>query len=355
MAMRSLTDNERQVLFGLVNRPGLNDRELSEALGIKVSTVTAIRRRLRKADYYTTRRIPMMNRIGWELLAASHGRLSQTGGPNASAKLEELLGDRFPTIFHFSDSPDHFFFLSMAKDYTAFRRDLEDLRLALHKAGLLDDGTITTTIFPVGMTAIGNFFDYSHVLALAFGIEHRTSFGAQAGKVADIELSRKETDVLVGLVRYPELSDKAVAAKIKASRQAVSKLRREFEATDLLRTVRIPNVRALGFELFASTFNRFTPTATIRARAEAIERTLRITPQYFYATCNSESVLLGAVKSYEHFSSLRQTLAKHYEERGFLAGDATIHLGLVGATNIHRSCDFGPMVAALKEFDPRPR
>src|SRR3989304_5426167 len=108
MAKRSLTDNERKVLFGLVNRPGLNDRELSEALGIKVSTVTAIRRRLRKADYYTT----------------------------------------------------------------ASRRDLEDLRLALHKAGLLDDGTITTTIFPVGMTAIGNFFDYSHVPPLPFALAH---------------------------------------------------------------------------------------------------------------------------------------------------------------------------------------
>jgi len=349
MAKRSLTDNEKQVLYGLVHHPSLNDRELSETLDIKVSTVTAIRRRLRRADYFVTRRIPMMHRLGWELLAACHGRLSQTAGPQGGGRLKEVLRDGFPTIFHMTYSPDTFTTLFMAPNYTGFRRDLEDLRLAMHKANLLDDGTIQTTVLPIGMSVMANFFDYSHVLGLAFGIEDKSVVNLQVGKVGDLELTRKETEVLKGLVRYPELSDKAVAQKIRASRQAVSKMRREFEETDLLRTVRVPNVRALGFELFAHAFTAFTPAATIKARSDAIERTLRLTPQFFYATCNTESVLLGAMKSYEHFSSLRSNLAKYYEERGFLAGDATIHLGLVGMTEIHRNADFSLMIQTLKE------
>ena len=71
MAKRGLTGNEKQVLYGLIHHPVLNDRELSELLGVKVSTVTAIRRRLRRAEYFVTRRLPMMHRLGWEILADS--------------------------------------------------------------------------------------------------------------------------------------------------------------------------------------------------------------------------------------------------------------------------------------------
>ena len=348
MAKRSLTDNERKVLYGLVHHPTRNDRELSEALRIKVSTVTAIRRRLGASDYFVTRRIPMMHRLGWEILLAGHGRLAQTANPHASARMREILEGRFPTIFHVAMSPDHFTFLGMAPDYTTSRRDLEELRTAMHRAGLSDTGLLSTTVFPVGLTVLGNFFDYSHALALAFGIEESPPVALHPGEVGDIELSRKETDVLRGLVRFPELSDKAVAGKIKASRQAVSKMRRTFEADGLLRTVRLPNVRALGFELFVSTFARFTPPATLKARADAIEKTLKVTPSFFYASCNMESVLFAAVKSYEHFSSLRSLFGKYYEERGFLAGDATIHIGLASMTDILRNADFSPAIQTLQ-------
>ena len=349
MAKRALTSNEKQVLFGLVRHPTRNDRELSEVLGIKVSTVTAIRRRLRRAEYFATRRIPMMHRLGWEILAAGHGQIARSAGSHAAARLKESLEDRFPPIFHFAYSPDHFFLLANAPSYTAFRRDLEDLRGAMHKTGLLEGGLIDTVVLPVGLTAIANFFDYSHVLALAFGIDDGTSVSLQHPKVGDIELSRKETDVLRGLVRHPELSDKAVAQKIKASRQAVSKMRREFEAAGLLRTARIPNVRALGFELYLYAFPRFMSPATIRARTDAIEHTLSLTPHIFYATSNAESVILGTVRSYEHFSSLRGSIVKLYDEEGFLAREPAIQLGLVSMTEILRNCEFGPLVQMLRE------
>lgn len=345
---RSLTANERRVLHGLIRGPTKNDRELSESLDIKVSTVTAIRRRLRRADYFLTRRIPMMNRLGWEILAAGYGRLSPTRGAAATARLRDLMGDRFPTVFHLADAPDHFLFLAVAQDYTAFARDLEDLRYAMHKAGILDEAPLQTAVLPVGLTVIGNFFDFGQVLAIAFGMEERVPLRLEPEKVGDIELTRKETDVLVGLVRFPELADKAVAAKIKASRQAVSKMRREFEAIGLLRTAHLPNIRALGFELYGSVFSRFAPGATVAARRDGIERVLRSTPNFFHAASNSDAILLGAVRSYEHFSSLRATLSKYYADKGFFSGEPTIHLGLVSMTEVLRNCDFSPLVQSLK-------
>jgi DNA-binding MarR family transcriptional regulator len=350
---RSLTPNERRVLYGLVREATKNDRELSESLGIKVSTVTAIRRRLRRADYFLTRRIPMMHRLGWEILAAGYGTLSPARGESATGRLRDLLGDRYPSVFHFVDAPDHFLFLAVSKDYTSFARDLEDLRVAMFKGGFLDDAPVSTVILPLGLALIGNFFDFSQVLSIAFGFDGKRPLRLEPAKVGDVELTRKETDVLVGLVRFPELADKAVAAKIKASRQAVSKMRREFEATGLLVTAHLPNVRALGFELYGSVVTRFAPGATIKARMDGIERVLRSTPNFFHAASNSDAVLLGAVRSYEHFSSLRMTLAKHYTDRGFFAGDPTIHLGLVSMTEVLRNCDFSPAVQTLRATPSR--
>src|SRR3972149_3058237 len=96
---RSLTPNERAVLHGLVSRPTLNDRELSETLSVKVSTVTAIRRRLRRVDFFVARRIPMMHRLGWEILVAGLCRLPVAREADAAARMREALGSKHPTLF----------------------------------------------------------------------------------------------------------------------------------------------------------------------------------------------------------------------------------------------------------------
>jgi len=349
MAKRGLTGNEKQVLYGLIHHPVLNDRELSELLGVKVSTVTAIRRRLRRAEYFVTRRLPMMHRLGWEILAAGHARLDIAQGPQAAARLRDALKDRLPGVFHAAVSSDHVTFLAAAPNYTVLRQETDELRLILEKTKLLGDGDVTTVVFPMSLCVVPTFFDYSHALALSFGLDERVSFKPEYAKQGDVDLTRKETEVLKGLVRYPELSDKALAQKVKVSRQAVSKMRREFEDDGILRTVRIPSLRALGFELYVTSFAHFTPSATVKARSEAIEKLLRIAPTFFLASSDTDAVLLGAAKNYEQFSALRATITKYHEERGFLLGDPNTYLALTSNLEILRNCEFAPLVGSLTD------
>ncbi|HYM40063.1 MAG TPA: helix-turn-helix domain-containing protein [Thermoplasmata archaeon] len=353
MAKRGLTANEKQVLHGLVRHPILNDRELSELLGVKVSTVTAIRRRLRHADYFVTRRVPMMHRLGWELLIGGFARLDMAQGGPAAARLRDLIKDRFPDLFHIVASSDQMSFLGFAHDYTTARRQVDELRLALDRSKLLGERDVTLSVFPMSLSILPAFFDYSHPLALAFGIEDRILLRMEHAKSGDIELTRKETEVLKGLVRFPELSDKALAQRVKVSRQAVSKMRREFEEEGLLRTVRIPNLRLLGFELYITAFARFTPSSSLRTRTDAFERLLRSSPTFFLVSDDAEAVVLGTSKSYEEFSVLNAGLTKHFKERGHLAGDPEVSVGLTGATEILRNCEFGPLVQSLMPPEPK--
>lgn len=353
MAKRGLTVNEKHVLYGLVRHPVLNDRELSELLSVKVSTVTAIRRRLRRADYFVTRRIPMMHRLGWELLIGGHARLDLTQGGQVVPRLREQLKDRLPGLFHVAAAADHFSFLGYARDYSAARAEVDELRQSLDRAGLLAGGDLSFSAFPMGLSAVPAFFDYSHALALTFGLEDRFAVRSERAKTADIELTRKETEVLKGLVRYPEVSDKGLAQRVKVSRQAVSKMRREFEAEGLIRTARIPNLRLLGFDLYVAAFARFVPSSTIKTRTEAVERLLKVAPVFFFLSDDAEVAVVGTSKSYEQFSTLRAALVKHFQERGYLHGDPEIYVGLTSSTEILRNCEFGPLVQDLTAPIPK--
>lgn len=352
MAKRGLTANEKQVLYGLVRHATLNDRELSDALGVKVSTVTAIRRRLRRADYFVTRRIPMMHRVGWEILTAGHARLDLTQGAQAGPRLREVLKEKVPGLFHVAVSPDHLSFLGFARDYTRARIDVDELRLGLDHAKLLGDGDVAFSAFPMALSTVPSFFDYSHPLALLFELEDRFSIRMDRGKTGDISLSRKETDVFKGLVRFPELSDKALAQRVKVSRQAVSKMRREFEAEGLVRTARIPNLQRLGFDLYVSAFARFVPSSTVKGRTDAVERLLRTAPVPFLISDDAEASVVAAAKTFEQFTVLRSTITKHLQERGFLQGDPEVHVALTSTTEILRNCEFGPLVQTLTAPEP---
>ena len=353
MAKRGLTANEKHVLYGLVRHPVLNDRELSELLDVKVSTVTAIRRRLRRADYFATRRIPMMNRLGWELLVGGHARLDLRQGSQVLSRLRETLKDRLPGFFHVAASADQLSFLAFARDYTEARSDVDELRQALDRSRLLADGDVAFSAFPMSLSAVPSFFDYSHALALAFGLEDRAPARMDRARVGDIPLSRKETEVLKGLVRFPELSDKALAGRVKVSRQAVSKMRREFEAEGLIRTARIPSLPLLGFELYVSAFARFAPSSTLKARAEPFERLIRTTPTFFLVSDDAEAAVIGATRTYEQYTTLRATLTKHFEERGHLVRDPDVYVGLTNATEILRNCEFAPLIQRVMPPEPK--
>ncbi len=353
MAKRGLTGNEKRVLYGLVRHPTLNDRELSEVLQVKVSTVTAIRRRLRRADYFVTRRLPMMHRLGWEILAGGHARLDLTLGPQAVPRIREILKDRFPSIFHVAAFTDHLVFLAFARNYTSLRKDLDEFRQSLARYDLLDDGDVKVTVLPMTASVLPLFFDYSHTLALAFGIEDRLPARVEPVKARDGSLTRKETEVLKGLVRYPELSDKALAQRVKVSRQAVSKMRREFEAEGLVRTARIPNLQLLGFDLYVSAFAHFAPSSSIKSRQDGVDRLLRVAPIFLVASDDAEGIVIGAAQSYEQFAILRSSLTKHFQERGFLSRDPEVYVGLANATEFVRNCEFGPLVQGLIELETK--
>ena len=67
--IQELTNNERDVLNGLIAFPDLNDQQLAARLGLRYSTFCTIRKKLRDRDYYSTIKIPVMQKLGAEMFA----------------------------------------------------------------------------------------------------------------------------------------------------------------------------------------------------------------------------------------------------------------------------------------------
>ena len=71
-----LTEKEKLVLYGIVKYPKFTDKELSETLKLKHSTVTSIRHRLKESDYFRRLIIPRLQNMGCKMLVAIYTNFS---------------------------------------------------------------------------------------------------------------------------------------------------------------------------------------------------------------------------------------------------------------------------------------
>ncbi|MEM2899573.1 MAG: hypothetical protein QXT63_02170 [Thermoplasmata archaeon] len=74
MSKGKLSKNEKLTLYGLVKYPDYNDREIAEKIGLKMSTVTAIKNRLKKNNVFSTIRVPLLQNLGCEMLEVGYAK-----------------------------------------------------------------------------------------------------------------------------------------------------------------------------------------------------------------------------------------------------------------------------------------
>jgi len=91
MSRNELSNNEKLVLYGLTRYPLDNDRQLSEKVNLKMSTITAIKNRLKTRNYYFTARIPMLNDLGCELVNIIYGRIYPMTSDEKKLELSKII------------------------------------------------------------------------------------------------------------------------------------------------------------------------------------------------------------------------------------------------------------------------
>ena len=142
-----LTKNEKLVLYGLVRWPSLNDRELSKKIGIKRSTVTAIRNKLKREEYFKTTTIPDLKKIGYELITVLHSNYNPLTPFLMREKYADIVKEIFHYFFLFANDRERVIF-SAARNFTETRKEIFDEENIYTEMKFLTEEGNTYAFFP---------------------------------------------------------------------------------------------------------------------------------------------------------------------------------------------------------------
>jgi DNA-binding MarR family transcriptional regulator len=257
-----LTDKEKLMLYGLTKYPILTDKQLSEKLDLKHSTVTAIRHRLRKNEFFRGLAIPRLQNMGCNMLVLIYTALS----PLIPLEERVIISGKtiavFEEIFLSIGAQDKGFSLSLSKDYATIGR-INDIRTqTFGKHGFLEDEYPNMVVFPFDISKIYRFFDFSPLLKKSFDLDIDSTdevknLGFLSGK--NVSLTDREKKIYCSLIQHPEISDINLGKKIGVSRHTVSRIRRNFEKDFLIRWINLPNLKKLGFEILTTYHISYDP------------------------------------------------------------------------------------------------
>ena len=309
MAKVNLSENESRTLLGIVKYPTLNDRQLSERIDIKMSTVTAIKNRLKDLGYFMTVRVPKLQNLGAEILSVGYAHTNPALPEDKQMEVGRGLFDDFDELFYIGAGPRYRFSMSMHRNYSSASQVLGGVLEIYSRNGLLVHGDHRSVHLPFDQTKIYNFFDYSNLLEQTFELrlppreEDANLHDGKYGTIQSHKLSRIERKVLRGLIQNPDLLDSSISKRIDVTRQSVTKMRKRFSDLDLFFTLRAPNLELLGFEMMALVHTTYTPTSTVKARSSALADMYDQIPIVFKADSDREGIELVATRSYRDFET----------------------------------------------------
>ena len=160
MHAKKLTKKEQDTLWGLVNYPTLSDKALARKTRLKLSTVTAIRRRLKDRGYFWTVNIPNFYRLGYELFNVEYGTFNEAVPIEKRTKhFKDIMEHDSNTIFSLMSRSNGVVF-NIAKNYAEANEHYEKLEMSLDSHHLTNEEGWSRVVFPFKTSKFWNFYQW---------------------------------------------------------------------------------------------------------------------------------------------------------------------------------------------------
>ena len=291
-----LTNIEKKVLYGLVAFPSFNDRELSNKLKIKISTVTAARRRLRSEEYFQPFFIPNFSALGCELLSLVMGYFK-----NQPEEIKE-----YPIPFRFSSciSDGNFFEMYASRNLSEFQHFFNKKLDLLSEKGIIEREDIKILHFSNKLGKISKFLDYSDLLKSLFKIDIKDGNREYHFPVINnYKFSKNAKKILLSLINNPEATETELSQITGLSRPTVSNLKKRLLKDKVVKKINIPNYAKLAQEIIVFYNLRFNNNLSVKE----LEKYSKIIQDDFYPFIsmnqNSSEVGLGLSHDYPEYTS----------------------------------------------------
>jgi DNA-binding MarR family transcriptional regulator len=353
MKMDDLTKKEKLMLYGLVKYPELPDKQLSEKLGLKHSTVTSIRHRLKEGEYLRKLIIPKLQSMGCEMLVVIYTHFSPLIPLLERIEITGKTIEVFDEIFLSVGEQDKGFSLSLSKDYATIGK-INDIRTQTFGGrGLLEEEYPNTVVFPFEISKIYRFFDYAPLLIKCFnlGLEEDSELAyIDFGSKEHISFSDTEKNAYCMLVSYPELSDSAIGGELGVSRHTISRFRRKFAENNLMTKIILPNFVKLGFEILAFYHILFDPRNPPNMENNEAA-SLMTDSAVFFASRRFEAVIISIYKNYDDYKSDMMRIMQVLKENQWIAEDPITRTYSLSSMIFIKDFKFAPFASKIVSCD----
>ncbi len=348
-----LTNKEKLVIYGLVKYPELTDKELSEKLNMKHSTVTSIRHRLKENEYLRKLILPKLKNLGCEMLVVIYTNFSPLIPLLERIEITGKTIEVFEEIFLSVGEQDKGFSLSLSRDYATIGR-INDIRTQTFGGrGLLEEEYPNMVVFPFEISKIYRFFDFAPLLNNSFnlGVEPETEVeNIDFGGKENVTFSDTEKNAYCMLISYPELFDNDIGRELGVSRHTISRLRRKFENTNLMRRLTLPNFVKLGFEILVFYHIKFDPRNPPDMDDDEAA-SLMSDSTVFFASRRFEAVMISIYKNYDDYKTDMMKIMQVLKENQLIAEDPMIRTYSLSTMAFIKDFKFAPIASKIVGCD----
>ncbi len=306
-----LSKNEKIILWGLVKYPMLNDRQLSDRIGVRMSTLNAIKNKMKRSGLIFDRIVPNVEIMDYEILSVCWTSLTRSIKDKGDVKfLKDLFSDH-PNTYSSMIFGDTLLSLSLYKNYTDYCKAEHMIVKELHAKDLIPSENIHTTLFPLRISQIRKNFDYTAVLERAFNIDPKN--GADVGE-GDVDLkkardkiyhlTRKEKTILKGILEAPDMPDNKIASMLDTTRQAVARHKKELLELGVIKKTRVIDYGKLGFNILCLVEGHYNKIGEIERGGPDVQKFHL--PSFFAVYGNSETVSLSLFRDFEQFTKSKE-------------------------------------------------
>jgi len=353
MEKNELTKKEKLMLYGIARYPKLTDKQLSEKLELKHSTVTSIRNRLRENEYFRTLTIPRLQNMGCKMLVAIYTNFSPLIPLEERIEITGAAIEVFDEIFFSVGEQDKGFSLSLAQDYASIGR-INDIRTQTFGGrGLLEDEYPNMVVFPFEISKVYRFFDFAPLLKSSFELDIESDEEMKKFETfseEEMSFSDTEKNAYCMLIKYPELSDGDIGAEMGVSRHTVSRLRRKFESNNLIGWINIPNLKGLGFEILSFLHIQFDPSNSLDMEKEEAS-ILMSGSTVFMASRMFEAVIISIYSNYDDYNKDTTRIMQTLKENKWIAENPMIRTYSIHEMIFIKDFKFAPITRKVLGCD----
>jgi DNA-binding MarR family transcriptional regulator len=342
-----LTKNEKKVLHGITKYPSVNDSELSDILSVKLSTLTSIKRRLATQGYYRNILIPLVNRLGCELLAITYMQFNPVIPLKERLETTKRTIEVFEELFFSVGEEEKGFSMSLSQNYTNIGR-INDIRTeTFGKLGLLEKEYPHEVIFPFETSHIHRFFDFSSALQSLFSLEDAhppVSTTDLFRNINTVTFSEKEKKVYASLIEHPTATTQQIGNLVGLSRHTVARMKKQFFEDGLLHCLTLPNLRALGVDILAFYHISFNPDKTPSTTELA---SLDSSSTIFFASRKFEATILSAYPTFQDYKEDEMNKIRFLKENNLFSHPPFISTYMFDHMALIKEFDFAPLVRKI--------